>query len=365
MAKILVIANTAWNIYNFRMTLISELQKNGHEVIVAASYDMYEKHIKERGIQCCDIKMNQKGTNPFSDFKIIKQYRKLFKTVAPNIVLSYTVKPNIYASLALVKIKNIYIINNISGLGTLFIKKTIYSLIGKCLYRLALLRSNWVFFQNRDDEKLFVNSKLVSNKKTSVIPGSGVDTEKYRVKRNINKGKKILFVGRLIGDKGIVEFFKASKIVSKTHPDVQFIIVGELGANNKTAISKEVLECYLKETNAVFLGKRDDMIPVYKNADIMVLPSYREGLSKALLEAASMSLPIITTNVPGCKDVVKDGYNGYLCEVKNYESLAEKILDMLSLSGEERIELGKSGRDFAKNNFDEKLMFMEYLKKIN
>ncbi len=362
--KILVAINTSWNVYNFRLGLIKALQKKGHHVSCIAPYDKYVAELQKEGVECIDIEINSKGKNPFQDLKLLRDYRKKIKDKNPDVILTYTIKPNIYASLS-GRFLGIPVIANVSGLGTLFIKKTPYSYIAYILYRYALRNSFWVFFQNKSDKEIFEKLKLVNPQNNSVLPGSGVNIDLFKFERKKNTGKKILFVGRIIGDKGIREFISAADKLSKEHPSLVFYILGELKNNNPTAIPKEELNSWLKNPKIKFLGKKDNVREVYKNSDIMVLPSYREGLSKSLIEAAAMKLPIITTDVPGCREVVTHGKNGFLCNVKDTEDLYSKMKSMVLLKDEERLNMGEYGRKKIVQEFDESIVISKYLEKLN
>lgn len=349
--KIIISVNTSWNIYNFRLGLLKNLQQDGHEIVAIAPTDDYVTKLEDFGIKCFNIKLNSKGTNAVQDLNLIYQYYKLFNLLKPDCILSFTIKPNIYGNFA-ARLLKIPTINNISGLGTLFIRETLATFIGKLLYRLSLSSSHHVFFQNNDDKSLFIKNKLVRKDITSVIPGSGVDINKFNFNRTQNKAKFFLFVGRLIADKGVFEYLDAAVAVLKKYPKIFFLLVGELGYNNKTAISNEELEKYTNKYSQIkFLGKADDIVDLFKSIDVMVLPSYREGLSKSLIEAASMSLPIITTDVPGCRDVVQDNYNGFLCKVKSSDSLSKTIIKMIELDPNKRLQMGLNGRKLVKESF--------------
>jgi glycosyltransferase involved in cell wall biosynthesis len=363
--KILINVNSTWNIFNFRLGLIKHLQSEGYEIFALAPRDEYVRHLKSAGVKCFNILLNQKGTNPITDFCLFVQYLRIFNIIKPNLILSYTIKPNIYGNFA-ASILNIPTINNISGLGTLFIKTNFISRIGKILYKLSLKSSKHIFFQNNNDLELFVNSRLIKSYNCSVIPGSGVKTSVFKQNKKQNKGNKFLFVGRLIGDKGVFEYLEAARRVLIEYPNVVFFLAGELGYKNKTSITKPQLENYTTSNPQIkYLGKIDDMVSLLKSIDIMVLPSYREGLSKSLIEAASMSLPIITTDVPGCVDVVENEYNGLICEVKSINSLENSIKKIIELSAEKRDEMGINGRKIAIAKFDEKIIIQHYLKVIN
>ena len=363
--KIVISINTTWNIYNFRINLIKEFQSLGHSIVAIAPEDEYVSKLEELNVKCYHVNLNSKATNPINDIRLVYQYYKLYNELKPDCILSYTIKPNIYGNFA-ARLLSIPTINNISGLGTLFIKKSMATHIGKLLYKFSLPFSSHVFFQNIDDKSLFIKNKLVHENVTSVIPGSGVDIDKFKIKRTQNKANIFLFVGRLISDKGVFEYLDVAVSLIKKYPNKEFLLLGELGYNNKTAISKKQLEKYTNKYSQIrYLGKTDDVVKVLQSVDVMVLPSYREGLSRSLLEAAAMNLPIITTNVAGCKDVVEDGFNGFLCEVKSKYSLEITIERLISLSEKKRLDFGVNGREKVINEFSSKIVNKIYVDKIN
>ena len=361
---LLISVNTSWNAYNFRKKLILSLLENKHQVYVLAPFDCYTPKLELFGLTCIDIKINQNGVNPLVDFQLIRNYYQVFKKVNPDLILSYTIKPNIYGNLA-ARMLSIPTINNISGLGTIFIKKTVISYIGRLLYKIGLASSSHVFFQNNEDRQLFIKYKLIKSTKNSVIPGSGVDTTYFKSNRTTNLGNRFLFVGRLIRDKGVIEFLDAALKILQTYPHKQFFLIGELDCNNKTALNKSNLDYYLNQSSQIqYLGKTDDIKSILGEVDVMVLPSYREGLSKSLIEAAAMSLPIITTDVPGCREVVEHKFNGILCQAKSTSSLENAILDMILLSNETRHFMGLNGRLKVIDTFSNTIVIKTYLQKI-
>lgn len=363
--KILISINTTWNIYNFRLDLIKSLLAAGHEVVALAPKDNYVSNLEECGIRCYNIKLNAASTNPIKDLYLILQYYVRIKELKPDVILSYTIKPNIYGNIA-ARLLKIPTINNISGLGTIFIKNSFATYIGKLLYKLSLASSTHVFFQNKDDQQLFTKNKLINSKISSIIPGSGVNVEKFDCDRITNSGSKFLFVGRLLSDKGVFEYLDAAVSVLKTYPSKEFLLVGEMDSNNLTALSSNQLKNYTEKHSQIkYLGKTDDIVTLLNSVDVMVLPSYREGLSKSLIEAASMKLPIITTNVPGCKDVVDDMFNGVLCEAKSKNSLEKAIYRTISLTEKERLEFGIKGREKVINEFSVEIVNKIYIDKIN
>jgi glycosyltransferase involved in cell wall biosynthesis len=361
---IAVITNTSWNIYNFRLSLIKALQERGHEVVAIAPADDYVDKLELEGITCHSININRKGENPFQDFRLLYSYYQVLKKINPDIILTYTIKPNLYVNLAAKRLK-LPVISNVSGLGTLFIKKSFSSVIAKMLYRVAFKKATWVFFQNSNDQQLFISKRLVPPEKSSVIPGSGVDLKKFSHHRTQNKAKIFLYTGRIIGDKGIREYIEAAKRIIKDIPDLEFRIIGESEPENKTAILKDELTSWLQNPQIKYMGKTDNIIEELAKVDVVILPSYREGLSKSLIEAAAMNLPIITTDVPGCREVVQHGENGFLCRVKDVNDLYDKIMQMTKLSEQERLEMGKKGRILVEKLFDEEIVISKYLEKIN
>ena len=371
MKKIVISINTSWNIYNFRLGLIKALQKEGYKVYALAPKDEYSIKLQEIGVECIDIFMNNKGTNPIEDIKTIWEYYKIYKKIKPDVALHYTIKPNIYGTIG-AKLAGVKVINNISGLGTVFLNDSISSKIARYLYKIALRFSDKVFFQNPHDRELFVKNKLVENNKTDLLAGSGIDTKRFKpLKKEKNDGKfRFLFIARLVKDKGIIEYIEAIRIIKnlkfkiENYTDVEFQVLGAFYPANPTAISTEQMQKWQEEGVVNYLGTSDRVSEIIKNCDCVVLPSYREGLSRVLLEAASMAKPIITTDTPGCKDVVEDGVNGFLCKVKDANSLAIQVEKMLNLSTKQREEMGKRGREKIIKEFDEKIVIEKYLEAI-
>lgn len=362
MKRIVIALNTSWNIYNFRLNLARALKKNGYKVILIAPYDSYSDILREE-FEYHDIYINNKGTNPKEDLKTFIGFYKLYKKIKPDVVLNYTIKPNIYGNIAC-KILGIQTINNISGLGTVFIQESVVTKIVKWLYKFSLSSSSKIFFQNSDDRDLFVQHSLVDCDKCGLLPGSGIDTKKFepvKIKKEDDMFK-FLLIARMLKDKGIVEYVEAAKLLKCKN--VEFQLLGSLDAVNKTAISKEQMQEWIDASYVNYLGVTDDVKQFIAQANCIVLPSYREGTPRTLLESASMEKPIITTNVVGCKEVVDDRVNGYLCEVRNAQDLADKMERMLNLSEGEREKMGVAGREKMVREFSESIVIDKYLKTI-
>ena len=364
--KIIFSSNVSWSIYNFRTPLLKSLQEDGHIIYTIASKDSYEDKLIDQGFFFQGIDLNNNSINPFQDLKTIYNYYKIYKKIKPDIICHNAIKPNIYGTIA-AGLLNIPVVNNISGLGTLFIKKSISTIVAKLLYRISQRKASIVFFQNNDDLKLFLENKLICSKKCKVIAGSGVNTNKFSRKRSADISKKFsfLFVGRLLYDKGILEYIKAIKILRVKHTDVTFEVLGPLYKNNATAVNQEALNTWVSEGIIKYLGETDNVQHFMETADCIVLPSYREGLSKVLIEASSMSLPIVTTNVPGCRDVIIDKETGFLCKVKNSTDLADKMEKMILLPLKDRQKMGEKARERAITVFDEKIIINHYKNTIN
>jgi len=360
--NIAISINTSWNIYNFRMNLIRSLQEEGYKIYAISPKDFYSKELERFGVEHIDIPINNKGTNPLEDLKTIYEYYKIYKELQPNVALHYTIKPNIYGTVG-AKLADIPVINNISGLGTVFLNRGFSSKVAKILYRFSLYFSDKVFFQNNYDRELFIDLKLVNKRKTDLLPGSGIDTEKFSPIETVVKSDDVfyfLFIARLVKDKGLMEYIEAARRLKKIYSNVKFNILGAFYQDNPTAITPKEMNQWVDEGIVEYLGTTNDVKSAIAKNDCIVLPSYREGLSRVLLEAASMEKPIVTTDVPGCREVVEDGYNGYLCKVKDVESLFKAMEKMINLPKKTRVIFGKRGREKVKLQFDEKLVIDAY-----
>ena len=363
--KIAIVVNNSWYAWNMRANLGFAFQKAGYEVVFISPSDEYSEKLKKY-FGYIGIKLNTKGTNPLEDIKTIYRYYRVYKELKPDIVLHYTIKPNIYGTIAS-GLLNIPSINNIAGLGTLFINQNFVTKIAKWLYKVSQKKATKIFFQNNDDFKMFVNEGLVDKRKCDVLPGSGVDIEKFKPleKKHEDGIFRFLIVSRMLWAKGIGIYAEAAKIIKNKYNNVEFQLLGHLDVASPTAISKGQMDKWVDSGLVNYLGSSDDVRVEMAKADCIVLPSYyREGTPRTLLESASMAKPIITTDNVGCRDVVENGLNGYLCEVKNAKDLAAKMEMMLNLPEYERVAMGKAGREKIVREFDEKIVIDKYLKSI-
>ena len=363
--KIAIVLNTSWNVFNFRLGLINALREDGNEIFVIAPPDQYSNRLVDMGFKFFPVRMDSRGVNPMKDFRLILELYKLYKKIGPDIILHYTVKPNIYGTLA-AKAAGIPMINNVCGLGTVFLKKGLVSVVAKTLYRFAFRYPHKVFFQNHDDFQLFVRERLIKSRIADTVPGSGIDLKKFQPDEYSDSTASFTFlvISRLIYDKGIIEYIDAIRKLNALGVDARFQILGAKDPVHKRGIPVEIVDSWIQEGLVEYLGTTDDVKSKVALADCVVLPSYREGLPRTLLEAASMGKPIITTNTAGCKHVVDDQENGFLCEVKSADDLAEKMLKMLQLSPEERKLMGEKGRNKVQQQFDENIVINKYQEAI-
>jgi glycosyltransferase involved in cell wall biosynthesis len=362
--NIVIVSNTAWSIHNFRRNLIRELQKNGYSVTAVAPPDEYAPRIQETGAKYRPVPMDNRGTNPWRDLHLCWALRQVFKREQPCCVLSFTIKPNLYSAFA-ARSLGIPAISNVSGLGTVFITQTWITRVVRALYRAGLTAASSVFFQNTDDRDYFVQERLVSAAKTQLVPGSGIDTQRYQPIQTTDKRPfRFLMLGRILWDKGVGEYVAAAARVRQRHPECEFVLMGFLGVRNATAVSLEQVRFWESSGTLMYLPPQDDVTAEIGKADCVVLPSYREGTPKALLEAAAMGKPIITTNVPGCRQVVQDGSTGFLVRPRDALDLAEKMEQMIATPPLQREQMGLRGREKMIREFDERIVLDRYLNAV-
>tara|TARA_B100001564_G_C20639263_1_gene671252 strand:- start:413 stop:1531 length:1119 start_codon:yes stop_codon:yes gene_type:complete len=367
MHKIIIALNSSWNIINFRSGLIKALIEEGYDVIAVAPEDKYSPLIQEMGCRYISIPMKTQSKNIFSDIYLLLSYIRIFCKEKPHALLTYTIKPNIYGSLA-ARILRIPRISNISGLGAVFINPSFLTKFVKFLYKLALKNANVVFFQNTDDLTYFIKTKITITKQSRLIPGSGINIKNFRYSR-LNKPKNIgdfsfLLISRMLWDKGIGEYINASKIVKSEFPNTKFYLLGPLDTNNPSGIPLSQITQWSEDEHINYLGASDQVSDLILLSDCVVLPSYREGLPRSLLEGAAMGRPLISTDVAGCKETIKDGLNGLICKPKDPEDLANKMKMMIKLSHDERQAMGLEGRKKVEKEFDEKIVIENYLSAI-
>ncbi|QAT41900.1 glycosyltransferase family 4 protein [Aminipila luticellarii] len=359
MKRILLIGNNDGGLYLFRIELIEELISLGYEVHFTVPYGEKVPLLIDCGAIYHQIDMNRRGMNIKEDFILMCNYRKLFKMVKPQVILTYTIKPNIYAGLV-AKVLRIPCIATITGLGTSMQgqgKKTNFI---KILYKYGLKGASYIFFQNEENKNFFINNKLIEAGKALRVNGSGVNTEKFRPKRCKHDGINILYISRIMKDKGIREYLEAARVLKPTYNFVNFQILGFYDEE----ILKNQINDLVSEGSVSYLGVSLDTRIEMEEADCIVLPSYHEGMSNVLLEGAAFGLPLITSNIHGCKEAVDEGVTGFLCEPRDAQSLIESIKSFLLLAPESRKKMGDAGREKMIKEFDRKLVVTSYINVI-
>lgn len=354
--KILMITNHSYMFYRFRKELVEKLLENS-EVIISTPFVGHENDLKDMGCQMIETKIDRRGINPVTDLKLMKKYAQLIKETKPDKVITYSIKPNIYAGI-ICRFRNIPYYANVQGLGTAFQKMGLAQFV-TCLYKFALKKVNAVFFENQGNANEFTNRKIIPTEKITILNGAGINLEQFKYEP-YPKNEKIhfLYLGRIMKEKGIDELFDSIKKFDQQ--DVVLDIVGFYEDDYEEKIKS--LEA---KKLAIFHGFQENPIPYYQNADCVVLPSYHEGMSNVLLEAAAIGRPIITSDIPGCREAVEPNVTGYLCEVKNNESLYEKMKLFYELSYEQREEMGKQARRKMEKEFDKQKIVNQTIEVIN
>ena len=358
--KLLFSINSCWNFINFRSGLLRALLADGHEVIAVAPEDDHAEQVRQLGCRLIPVDMARRGTSPIADGKLLASYVRIMARERPDIFLGYTIKPNIYGSIAARRLK-IPTINNIAGLGATFADRGWLNRLVRALYRNALSRSCVAFFQNPDDREMFIADRLVTPAQARLLPGSGVDLDRFRPAASDPADASVfLLVSRLLWAKGIGEYADAARIVRRGHPHTSFHLLG-LPDEGRDAVDPASLEGWRRDNLVDYLGSVADVRPAIRDAACVVLPTfYPEGTPRALLEAAAMGKPIIATDVPGCRAIVDDGVNGFLCAPRDAEALAAAMVRFLALSPQARAEMGAASRAKAVAEFDERIIIDAY-----
>ena len=365
--KVLLISNHGGGFYNFKRELVSELLKLGYEVHFAVPPNEKLERLVMEGAVHHEISIDRRGINPVKDLDLINQFRRLIKGIKPDIILSHTIKPNIYASI-LARNQGIPYLNNITGLGSALQNNSKLAGLLRFLYRYALSDSSGIFFENEGNRRYFQQYNIGKEENYIVVSGAGVNLDEFSPKYKIetdesgSREKEIIFIfiGRIMKDKGIEEFLGAAEYIKRSNPATRFQIVGFYDEQEYS----DKIDSLVKQNIIEFLGPSTDTRVEMSQADCIVLPSYHEGMSNVLLEGAAMGLPLITTDIHGCKEAVDDGKNGFLCKVKDTESLIDAMERFIALSAEERRQMGLHGREKMVKEFDRKLVIGQYIKVI-
>ncbi len=358
-----IVVNTTWNIVNFRAGLVRAMRKLGARVIAIAPPDEHSSRLEaELGVTFVPLlKLSRKGTNPAQDLSLVLELARIYRKFRVDVALHYTIKPVIYGSLAAraVGVKNI---STLTGLGYAFLTSGMVNRVVKQLYRRALRSAYWIYFQNADDRQLFLTNRLVPEQRSAVIPGSGIDTNRFSPSPDAQpEDLQFLFIGRLLYDKGVVEFHDAARNLRRRYPHATFHIVGGLDEGNPSGVPSSMVKLWEDSGDIVYHGQVSDTRPYIARSAAVVLPSYREGLPRVMLEGMAMGKPLVASDVPGCRDTIEDGRNGFLVEAQSAVSLAAGMEKIINSSPAQRAGMGAWGRQLALNRFAEPVIVRQYL----
>lgn len=349
MKRVLILANFDVGLYKFRRELIQELLNQGKEVYISLPDGALVRNLEEMGCKFVKTDVDRRGINPVTDVKLMGFYRKLIKKRRPDLVITYTIKPNIYGGLMCRMLRIPYAVN-ITGLGTAFQNDGFVKKIVTFLYKIALKKAKVVFFENTGNKNVLLNMNVLKEEQACVLNGAGVNLEEYSFCEYPKENQvKFLFIGRVMKEKGVDELFEAAERLKKETPDVFFHVVGPMEDDYRARVEELV-----KKGIIVYHGYQKDVKPFLKECHCFVLPSYHEGMANTLLEAGAMGRPLITSRIHGCMEAVEEGKNGYLAEAKNANALLGQMEKFLGLSYEEKKRMGQASREVVQEKFDKK-----------
>lgn len=358
---IAIVLNSSWNIVNFRLGLIKALQATGNRIIVITPAGEEQDVIEATGAEFVPLNnLQRKGTSPLKDLRLVMELVSIYRLHQVDIALHYTVKPVIYGSLA-ARLTGVKSVNTVTGLGYAFLSRGMVNKVVRTLYRIALSGASFTLFHNADDRALFLEMGLCSASNTGTVPGSGINLAAFEASPfPVNGNQHFLFIGRLLSDKGVREYVAAAAIAKKQYPELMFHVVGGTEYAGPTGIAAAELASWRAAGTIIYHGTQADVRPFIAAAGVVVLPSYREGIPRVLLEAAAMARPAITTNVPGCREVVRAKENGWLVEVKDVNSLVAAIFAAVQTPRDQLIAMGEKGRQIVTAEFAEEIVVTAY-----
>ena len=366
--KIVICANSSWNLLNFRSGLIRALIASGYDVVALAPRDASTAIVERLGCRFVELPMSPTGKGVFSNLRLFLRFLRVLRHERPDYFLGFTIKPNILGSLAARSLA-IRHINNITGLGSVFAKPSPLMRLTVFLYSFALAKSSCVFFQNPDDRSLFAKFGILTGLPTDVLPGSGVNLNHFKWRtpdaskpaKNSAGVTSFILVSRMLRDKGVFEFYEAARSLLDTGLQAEFRLLGPI-AEGREGVPLATIEKWQDEGVVTYLGEADDVRPFVLASDCVVLPTfYREGVPRALIEAAAMGRPLIATDVAGCREIVSDPENGFLILPRNAQDLADKMLKLSALAPEKKIRMGNRSREIAEEKFSEKIVIDKYI----
>lgn len=356
--------NAAWNALNFRRELLLALLEDQHRVTILAPQDDTVGELEALGCRFIDLQMSVTGLNPLVDLALVPRFRRIFERERPDVILSYTIKNNIFASLA-ARGRPWAVLPNVTGLGTAFLSGGLLERLSRYLYRIAFAKLPVVFFQNAEDQTLFLQRGLVDEQHARLLCGSGINLARFSPTPLPKANAPVfLMIGRLLEQKGIYEYVEAARVVRREQPDSRFQVLGSVDSANRSAVTRKVLDDWIAEGVIEYLGSTSDVRPFLEAAHCVVLPSWREGAPRTLLEAGAAGRPVIATDVPGCRAVVEADVTGFLCRVRSAAALAEACRRFSALPAEHRQQMGAAGRSRMERHFDVKEVVAAYRRAI-
>lgn len=360
MKKILILINNDIGLYKFRKEFIKDLLLE-HEVSISLPDGPFVKELVNMGCKFVDTEINRRGINPITDIKLIMKYQEILKRIKPDIIYTYTIKPNIYGGL-LARINNIPYITTITGLGSSIQESKILQKIIVNLYKVSIKKAQRVFFQNIENFIFFQSNQIISKENTELVSGSGVNLNHFSYQTYPTQTTEInlIFIGRLMKEKGILELFKAAEYFKNKEQKIIFHILGFMEDNLDENLNK-----LIEEETLVYHGQQSDIRPFLKKSHAIIHPSYHEGMSNVLLEAAASGRPILASNIPGCREAFDEGVTGFGFESKSTENLIEAIEKFIQLPHEEKEKMGILGRQKMENEFDRQQVVDAYIKELN
>jgi glycosyltransferase involved in cell wall biosynthesis len=360
--RVILASNSSWNLFNFRYPIIKKLLSNDYEVIVCGEKDDATIKLIKLGCSFVNLKINSNGKSPVQDFYLFLCFIYIFFREKPDLFMPFTVKPNIYGGMA-AHLFNIPVINTVTGLGSAFLQENFVKRLICWMYKMSLKQSKVIFFQNPDDLDFFISTKLAREDVCFLTPGSGVNIKEFVYTPILSAEPfRFLFVGRLLRDKGILEYMQSAKLIKAKFDKVTFAILGPYIENNPNSVPVGYVKQLIQDGVVEYYGYTENVLDYLMSAHCVVLPSYREGVPKALLEASAIGRPMIATDVPGCREVVDHVINGYLCKPKDVLDLADKMQMMLANSTAKLNEMGLNARRKVEDHFDENLVAETYMK---
>jgi len=359
MKKILIITNHSYMLYRFRLELIQALMKN-YEVVLSMPFVGHEEDFQAMGLKCIKTDLDRRSMNPAKDMKLFFTYRKILKQEKPDMVITYSIKPNIYGGLAC-SMAGIPYCSNVQGLGTAFQRKGLAQFV-TALYKSALRKARVVFFENEGNAREFIDRNIVQQERITILHGAGINLEAYpEVKYPDNEAVHFLYLGRIMKEKGIDELFAAMR---QLHGELGDRVVLDLVGFFDDDYYKEQVDQLVADGIAVFHGFQTEPRPYYAAADCVVLASYHEGMSNVLLESAATGRPVITSDIYGCKEAVDADVTGLLCNVKDTDSLYEQMMRMAQMTKAERQAMGDAGRAKMEREFEKTLVVNKTMEAI-